>query len=101
MVSAHEYCFAEGLTAVDFYMEFRFDGPCESLRRITEVNRLYRGRLDADNICRALVELGYTFSDTHQQFIDVRLLLRTGSRHCGERERQCARQHSVSHIHLE
>src|SRR5688500_4246471 len=101
MVSAHEYFFAEGLTAVGFYMEIRFDGPCESLRRITEVNRLYSGRLDADNICLALVELGYSFSDTHQHFIVVRLLLSTGSRHCGEHERHSARQHSVSHIHLE
>ena len=57
---------------------------------------LYRGRLDADDVLRALVELGDPFADAHQQFFDVRLRLRTGGRHGGERERQCqcARQHN-------
>jgi hypothetical protein len=77
-------------------VQLRFDGPREPVRRIIEVDALYRGRLDADDVHRALVELGDPFANAHQHFVRVRLRLRTCDSHRAERERQChcARQHN-------
>ena len=66
------------LEAVRFDAQLRFHGPRESLTRVTEIDRLHRRDLGADDVLRLRVEVGDSLADARQQFIDARFCLCTG-----------------------
>jgi hypothetical protein len=90
---AHDRDFTRGLIVACFEVQPRLDGPHEPLRRMIEVDTLYRGPLDADDVLRTRVELGDPFADAVQHGVGIRLRLRTGDRDRGERQCHRARQH--------